>query len=279
MALYAIGDVQGCDEELGRLLKKLRFNADRDRVWFVGDLVNRGPDSLGVMRRVRAMADNTVVTLGNHDLHLIAVAFGASKLRRNDTLEALMNAADFDGLLTWLITCPFMHEDRDQGLALVHAGLPPQWDMETARLCAGEAHVALTRDPEKFVSRMYGDQPRVWDTGLAGADRSRYITNCFTRLRFLHADGSLNFTEKDGPKAVTQTGNEERLIPWFAFESARWRGTHVVFGHWSTLGYFRNEDVTSLDTGCGWGNQLTALRLDRGDAPAVAVDCSHYARE
>ena len=273
MALYAIGDIQGCDEELGQLLKKIRFNADRDQLWFVGDLVNRGPDSLAVLRRVRALADNAVVTLGNHDLHLIAVAFRTAKIRKSDTLNDVLEAADFKSLLAWLIDRPLLHEHPDRALALVHAGLPPQWDMHTARACAREAHAALVHDPEKFLGGMYGDQPLRWAPDLAGAARARFITNCFTRLRYLHADGSLNLTEKDAPDAVGK-----KLIPWFRFESANWRGTHIVFGHWSTLGYFRDADVTGLDTGCGWGNELTALQLDDPEAAPISIECSRYAK-
>jgi len=273
VALYAIGDIQGCDEELGRLIRKLRFNADRDQLWFVGDLVNRGPDSLGVLRRIRALADNAIVTLGNHDLHLIAVAFGAAKLRKSDTLTKVREAADFESLLAWLIERPFMHEDRGRGLALVHAGLAPQWDMRTARLCARQAHEALTHDPEVFLRGMYGDRPVQWNERLSGADRARFITNVFTRLRYLRADGSLDMKEKEAP-----SGAAADLIPWFKFETAQWRGTHIVFGHWSTLGYFRDGNVTSLDTGCGWGNELTAVRLDSADAEPISVGCARYAK-
>jgi len=272
MALYAIGDIQGCDEELGRLIRKLRFNADRDQLWFVGDLVNRGPDSLGVLRRIRALADNAVVTLGNHDLHLIAVAFGAAKTRKSDTLADVQAAADFDSLLAWLIERPFMHEDRGRALALVHAGLAPQWDMATARSCAREAHAALTHDPQAFLRGMYGDRPLRWEAELAGEERARFITNVFTRLRYLRADGSLDMKEKEAPGVAPAD-----LIPWFRFNTARWRGTHVVFGHWSTLGYFRDDNVTGLDTGCGWGNQLTALQLDDPDAAPTTIDCAHHA--
>jgi len=282
MALYAIGDVQGCDEELAQLLRKIRFNADRDQLWFVGDLVNRGPDSLAVLRRVRALGGNAVATLGNHDLHLLAIAFGKAKVRRNDTLDELLAASDFEALLQWLIQCPFMHLGANS-IALLHAGLPPQWDIETARACAREAEAALTHDPERFLAKMYGDQPSSWDPKLSGADRTRFITNCFTRMRYIRADGSLDLREKDAPGVVTPgvvTPGEAagRLMPWFECETALWRGTHIVFGHWSTLGYFRNRDVTSLDTGCGWGNRLTALQMDRPDAGPVAIDCARYAR-
>lgn len=270
MALYAIGDVQGCNLELGALLEKIRFNADRDQVWFVGDLVNRGPDSLGVLRRVRALRDNAVSVLGNHDLHLLARAFGATSARKSDTLDAVLDAPDRDALLQWLVDCPLLHEDRSRELALLHAGLPPQWTMTTARACAKEARDALRRDPARFVSTMYGDQPRIWDDSLAGADKLRFITNCFTRMRYLRADGSLDLKEKDAPAAT----NPDKLQPWFQTDSARWRGPRLVFGHWSTLGFFRNADVTCLDTGCAWGNTLTALRIDAPDAEPVSVTCA-----
>ena len=274
MALYAIGDVQGCNLELGALLQTIRFNADRDQIWFVGDLVNRGPDSLGVLRRVRDLRDNAVTVLGNHDLHLLARAFGAAGARKSDTLEPVFDAPDRDALLQWLVECPLLHEDREHKLALLHAGLPPQWTMAMARDCAQEAQRALRRDPARFVSTMYGDQPRIWDDTLAGADKLRFITNCFTRMRYVRADGSMDLKEKDAPAAT----NPDKLQPWFQSESARWRGTRIIFGHWSTLGFFRDGNVTCLDTGCAWGNTLTALRIDVPDAEPLSVTCAQRAR-
>ncbi len=270
MALYAIGDVQGCDRELGSLLERIKFNADRDLIWFVGDLVNRGPDSLGVLRRVRAMRDNAVSVLGNHDLHLLARIFGSVAARKNDTLDGVLEAKDRDALLQWLIERPLLHEDRARHLALLHAGLPPQWTLAVARDCAREAQAALQRDPARFVATMYGDQPCIWKTALAGAERLRFITNCFTRMRYVQADGSLDLREKGAPANTAA----DRLKPWFECTDARWHGTHVIFGHWSTLGFFRNENVTCLDTGCAWGNTLTALRLDDAQAPPICVSCA-----
>jgi bis(5'-nucleosyl)-tetraphosphatase (symmetrical) len=270
MALYAIGDVQGCDAELGALLSALKFSADRDSVWFVGDLVNRGPDSLKVLRRIRAMGDAATVILGNHDLHLLAVAYGGARLRDDDTLGAVLAAPDRALLLEWLSSRPLLHEDPNLNVCMVHAGLPPQWDLALARACAHELERALRRDPVKLFDRLYGDQPDCWDDALEGAERLRFIANCLTRLRYLDAEGRLALRAKGSPKKA-QT---KALIPWFEAPDARWRGSRIVFGHWSTLGFFNNADVTGLDTGCVWGDRLTALRLDVPDAKPVQVACA-----
>jgi bis(5'-nucleosyl)-tetraphosphatase (symmetrical) len=270
MALYAIGDVQGCDAELGALLTALKFSADRDSVWFVGDLVNRGPDSLKVLRRIRALGDAATVILGNHDLHLLAVAYGGARLRDDDTLSAVLAAPDRAVLIEWLGSRPLLHEDSNLNTCMVHAGLAPQWDLALARECAHELERALRRDPEKLFDRLYGDQPDRWDDALEGEERLRFITNCLTRLRYLDAEGRLVLRAKGSPKKA-QT---KALIPWFEAQGARWRGSRIVFGHWSTLGYFSNADVTGLDTGCVWGDRLTALRLDVPDATPVQVACA-----
>ncbi len=200
MALYAIGDVQGCGDELGALLGALRFSADRDQLWFVGDLVNRGPDSLGVLRRIRSLGDAATITLGNHDLHLLAVAFGSARLRSDDTLQSVLAAPDRDTLLEWLAGRPLFHEDRGLNACMLHAGLAPQWDLALAHRCAREAEKALRRDPEKFFDRLYGDQPDRWDDALDGVERLRFIVNCFTRLRYVDADGRLALRVKGSPK-------------------------------------------------------------------------------
>jgi bis(5'-nucleosyl)-tetraphosphatase (symmetrical) len=270
MALYAIGDVQGCDAELGRLLDALRFSPDRDRLWFVGDLVNRGPASLEVLRRVRSLGEAATVTLGNHDLHLLAVAHGFGRLKRDDTLSQVLSASDRDGLIEWLAHRPLCAEDRALNLCLLHAGLSPQWDMPAARRCAREFEQALRRNPSKLFKQMYGDEPALWDDALEGAERLRYIVNCFTRLRYVDSQGRLELQAKGSPRKA-QRGS---LIPWYEAPHARWRGTRLVFGHWSTLGFFRNADVAALDTGCVWGGSLTALRLDVPDAAPVQVACT-----
>jgi bis(5'-nucleosyl)-tetraphosphatase (symmetrical) len=270
MALYAIGDVQGCDAELGTLLGILKFSADRDSLWFVGDLVNRGPDSLKVLRRIRALGDAATVILGNHDLHLLAVAHGGARLRSDDTLDDILTAPDRGALLEWLLERPLMHEDTSLNVCMVHAGLAPQWDLNLARNCAHELEKALRRNPEKLFEQLYGDQPDRWEESLKGEERLRFIANCLTRLRYVDAEGRLALRAKGSPKKA-QT---KSLVPWFEARPARWRGSRIVFGHWSTLGFFRNADVTGLDTGCVWGDRLTALRLDVPDAKPVQVPCA-----
>lgn len=274
MALYAIGDVQGCDAELGALLNALHFRADRDRLWFVGDLVNRGPDSLAVLRRIRALGAAATVTLGNHDLHLLAVAAGCARIRSDDTLNDILAASDRDALLEWLAGRPLFHEEGALNLVMVHAGLAPQWDLQLARQCAREFEAALRRDPAKLFERLYGDQPDLWDDVHDDEQRLRYIANCFTRLRYVDSDGRLALRVKGSPKK-SQTAS---LTPWFEAREARWRGPRIVFGHWSTLGFFRNADVISLDTGCVWGGTLTALRLDEPEAKPVQVPCAARAK-
>lgn len=269
MALYAIGDVQGCDAQLGELLRALKFSADRDSVWFVGDLVNRGPESLKVLRRVRALGEAATAILGNHDLHLLAVASGAARLRGDDTLADILAAPDRDQLLEWLGSRPLLHEHPSLNICMVHAGLAPQWDLSLARQCAREFERAMKRDPAKLLDRLYGDQPDRWDDGLEGEERLRFIVNCFTRLRYLDAEGRLALRAKGSPKKA----QSKSLIPWFEAPDARWRGSRIVFGHWSTLGFFKNADVTGIDTGCVWGDSLTALRLDIPDAQPVQVAC------
>jgi len=269
MALYAIGDVQGCDAELAALLKAIGFSAERDRLWFVGDLVNRGPASLRVLRRVCALGDAATVALGNHDLHLLAVAHGCAQLRRGDTVTDVLAAPDRDSLLDWLLRRPLLHEDPELNLCLLHAGLPPQWDMPTARACAREFERALRLDPARLFKRMYGDKPDRWEDVQGGAERLRFIVNCFTRLRYVDANGRLALRAKDAPEKA----RSRSLVPWFEAADACWRGPQFVFGHWSTLGFFRNANVIGLDTGCVWGGSLTALRLDAPGSAPVHVDC------
>jgi bis(5'-nucleosyl)-tetraphosphatase (symmetrical) len=269
MATYAIGDVQGCDRELGELLVKLQFSPNRDRLWFVGDLVNRGPDSLKVLRRIRSLGDAATVTLGNHDLHLLAVVLGRARVRSDDTLAEILAAPDRDSLLEWLLARPLLHEDRALGVCMLHAGLAPQWDMKMARQCAREFETALRSDPQRVFERMYGDQPDRWNEALEADARLRFIANCFTRLRYVDPEGRLVLRAKGSPKKSPT----KSIIPWFEAAGALWRGSQIVFGHWSTLGYFSNGDVTSLDTGCVWGGSLTAVKLGDPFAVPVQVGC------
>ncbi len=264
MASYVIGDVQGCDAELAALLDHVGFDPAVDRVRFAGDLVNRGPDSLAVLRRVRALGDRAEAVLGNHDLHLLAAAHGLRKPAKSDTLAQVLESPERDELLEWLRRRPLLHEHPESRNVLVHAGLPPQWDLATARACARELEAVL-RGPRltEFLANMYGDEPRRWREDLAGWARLRYITNAFTRLRYCDPKGRLEFDEKRPP------GRQARdLIPWFAVPDRLSRGVPVVFGHWATLQLEQPLDpahgVIHLDTGCVWGGALTALREDDG---------------
>jgi len=267
MAIYAVGDVQGCCDELETLLGRLHFDAAGDRLWFVGDLVNRGPRSLDVLRLVHDLGDAAVVVLGNHDLHLLAIARGAARLRPADrTLEPVLEAPDRAALLDWLQSRPVLHHDATLGITMVHAGLPPQWDIALARRCAAELETALRGDHSgRLFAAMYGNHPDLWDDALAGEERLRYITNAFTRLRVCDRAGRLLLKHK-GPPGRMPGG----AIPWFQVPNRRSVGARIVCGHWSALGYHDADGILALDTGCVWGGALTARRLD-APAPPVAV--------
>ena len=268
MTRYAIGDVQGCDEELGALLKRLKFSPDRDRLWFVGDLVNRGPGSLAALRRVRALGDNAVVVLGNHDLHLLAVAHGAHRRRKSDTLDEVLEAPDRDQLLQWLLERPLAYAEGPD--LMVHAGLVPQWSVELTLALAREVSAALRREPRKLFDHMYGNEPDRWHERLAGMERLRFAINVLTRLRVCTADGRVDFAMKGEPPAPPSP-----LRPWFEHAHRDSRNARVIFGHWSALGLVRRADVLGLDTGCVWGGALTAFDLDAERAP-LAVPCAGY---
>ncbi len=267
MARWAIGDVQGCYAELEELLARLRFKADRDLLWFTGDLVNRGPQSLATLRRVSALADNAIVVLGNHDLHLLAAAYlPGHKLRRSDTLGEVLAASDRDRLLGWLIERPLAHYDRAKQDLLVHAGLVPQWDAQQAARLAGEVARALRHDPRALLESMYGDQPDQWDDALSGTARLRFIINVLTRIRVCTAGGRIDLKQKGTPDEA-----QPPWLPWFAVRERASAATRIVFGHWSALGYYRAQGLLGLDTGCVWGGALTAVNLDDPEAPPLAV--------
>ncbi len=269
MSRYAIGDVQGCYTELRSLLAELKFSPDRDRIWFVGDLVNRGPQSLEVLRFVRALGANAVTVLGNHDLHLLAVAFGSHRRRKADTLDAIFTASDRDELLGWLIARPLAHCEHDD--LLVHAGLVPQWTVATALALAREVESALGTDPRALFENMYGDEPTRWSDSLAGMERLRFAINVLTRLRVCTADGEVDLKVKGKPPR-----GHSKLRPWFDIETRRSAATRVVFGHWSALGLILRPDILGLDSGCVWGGALTAVDLDDRERPPIAVPCSGY---
>jgi bis(5'-nucleosyl)-tetraphosphatase (symmetrical) len=269
MAVYALGDIQGCYDELRSLLELLHFDPAQDRLWFVGDLVNRGPKSLETLRFVKGLGEAAVSVLGNHDLHLLALAAGNHKHRDASSLDPVLDAPDRDELLHWLRHRPLLHRDPQLGYTMLHAGLPPEWDLDTATTCARELEQALQGDDHlAYFLDMYGNQPSRWGPSLAGQDRLRFITNCFTRLRYLTADGSLALKEK-GPPGSQQQGH----LPWFEHPARRSRGERILCGHWSTLGYLAQDDVWALDTGCLWGGSLTALRIDREEPVPVHMPC------
>ena len=258
MPVWAIGDLQGCLDPLDRLLDKIHFDPARDRLWFCGDIVNRGPRSLATLRRVKALGDRAIVVLGNHDLHLLAAANGnRKKLRRKDTLDDILAARDREELIEWLRHRPVLHHDRETGYTMVHAGLPPDWDLAEAVAAAGELEDCLRNaDFQHFLSAMYGNLPDKWSAGLTGTERLRFITNCFTRLRYCRRDGRLDLGFKGSPENAPAD-----VLPWFRMPGRRSANLNIVFGHWSTLGTVTDPGVFPLDTGCVWGGRLTALRL------------------
>jgi bis(5'-nucleosyl)-tetraphosphatase (symmetrical) len=271
MPRYAIGDVQGCCDELKALLERCRFSADRDQLWFVGDLVNRGPQSLETLRFVRALGASATVVLGNHDLHLLALAFGSKrKPKDGDTLDAVLEAPDRDQLLEWLLGRPLAVFDEPRGDFLVHAGLVPSWTPRFAAKLAREVEAVLRDDARTLFDAMYGNKPDQWSDGLRGMDRLRFVINVFTRMRFCRRDGTVDLKMKGKPGEQPAD-----FLPWFDVPERQSREVRVVCGHWSTLGLKRRRDLLALDTGCVWGGALTAVNLDAGDE-VVQLACSGH---
>jgi bis(5'-nucleosyl)-tetraphosphatase (symmetrical) len=265
MSTYVIGDVQGCYDELCSLLDAVRFDAADDTLWFVGDIVNRGPRSLETLRFVRSLGERAIVVLGNHDLHLLVVAAGYSRQHRGDTLTSVLDAPDRDELLAWLRGRKLMH--AGQGYAMVHAGLVPQWTIAQALDLAREVEAALQgEDYDAFLACMYGNEPARWDDALTGYDRLRLITNALTRLRLCTADGTMEFSHKTG-----LDGMPSNYMPWYDAPGRASRGTPVLCGHWAALGLIVRPDVIAIDTGCVWGRRLTAMRLE--DRRLFQCDC------
>jgi bis(5'-nucleosyl)-tetraphosphatase (symmetrical) len=264
MATYAIGDVQGCYDELQALLGRIGFDPAHDRLWFVGDLVNRGPKSLEVLRLVRELGDSAIVVLGNHDLHLVTQHEGFERRREDDTFVDVLGSPDAKELVDWLRCRPMMHAEGNW--AMVHAGLLPQWSIPSSLSLAKEVE-AMLRAPNyrDFLANMYGSKPERWDESLAGWDRLRVIVNAMTRMRFCTPDGTMEFraTGKNAPMGY---------VPWYEARSGL--EPALVFGHWSALGLKLTERFAALDTGCVWGGPLTALRLE--DRCLVQVPCHGY---
>ena len=271
MAIYAIGDVQGCFDELQALLKLIRFDPDHDRLWFAGDLVNRGPKSLETLRFVRELGEAAVTVLGNHDLHLLAIAHGLPIKHDDHTMDDILGAPDCAELIDWLCHQPLLHHDDTLGFTMVHAGLAPQWDLYMARQCAHEVETILhgSQRPE-LLDHMYGKQPDQWSEHLAGWDRIRFIVNCFTRIRYCSAAGQLNFSSKGTPGS-----QPDGYHPWFELDNRASKDMKIIFGHWSTLGPRNDPGVYPTDTACLWGGALSALRIDT-DPEYFRLPCSRY---
>ena len=264
---YLIGDLQGCCDAFERLLRRLDFSPSRDRLWLLGDLVNRGPESLATLRRLSGLGGAATCLLGNHDLHLLAVARGVRPAHRHDTLAPILQAPDRQALLDWL-----RHQRLavfEAGWLMVHAGVVPQWSRDDALAAAAEVEAVL-RSPAlpDFLQAMYGNEPARWSPDLTGTDRLRFTVNVLTRLRFCTADGTMDFKTKDGAGAAPAG-----FMPWFDVPGRRTADTPIAFGHWSTLGLLNQPTLLGLDTGCIWGGQLTAARVDGAEREIIQVDC------
>ena len=266
MTIYAVGDIQGCVRSFEGLLKAIGFDPAADRLWLAGDLVNRGPDSLGVLRQAMSLQDCAVAVLGNHDLHLLAIAAGVRPPWPDDTFDAILAAPDRDALIDWLRRRPLLHHDAATRTVLVHAGLPPGWSLAQARKRAAEVSEALAGPAWRNVLQsLYGNEPSLWSPTLDARDRRRYTINSLTRMRYLDEAGRLDFAHHGPPGS-----QPPELRPWY--ESWDPGEAHIVFGHWASLGLFSGPGFTCIDTGCVWGRSLTALPVDPPGEP-VSVPC------
>lgn len=258
MTRYAVGDLQGCLKPLQCLLREVGFNPRHDQLWLVGDLINRGPQSLETLRFVRSLGECTNIALGNHDLHFLAVYFGARRPGKSDTLTDILSAPDCPQLVDWLLQQRLLYSDPSGDFHMTHAGIPPIWDLAQATRLAGEVeNVLRSGAPETFFTSMYGNQPAAWRDDLDGVDRLRVITNYFTRMRFCNAAGELDLTSK------LTTCERQGFAPWFSFSERKTAGDQILFGHWAALeGRTGTSNVYALDTGCVWGRALTLMNLD-----------------
>jgi len=266
MSTYAIGDLQGCYHALQDMLEHISFNPEADKLWLVGDLINRGSGSLEVLRWVYQHRSNVVVVLGNHDLHALVVAEGFVAAHRSDTLQALLAAPDCDELLTWLRYQSMVHYEH--GYLMVHAGLLPQWSVKQALKLGAEVETALRSDDYRnFLVKMYGNQPAKWSAKLEGMDRLRVITNAMTRLRICSSKGEMEFKFKGELEDIP-----DDYMPWFEVPNRKTKDDTIIFGHWSALGLQQRPNLFALDTGCLWGGKLTALRLEGRQVFQVACN-------
>ncbi|MEO8079420.1 MAG: symmetrical bis(5'-nucleosyl)-tetraphosphatase [Caldimonas sp.] len=265
---YLVGDLQGCADALERLLSEIGFSASRDRLYVLGDLVNRGPQSLATLCRLRGLGDAAVCLLGNHDWHLLAVAAGVRPKHRNDTLDDILDAPDRDAWLEWL-----RHRRmavHAHGWLMMHAGVVPQWDLARTLQLAGELERHLREAPlREFLEAMFGNEPARWSETLTGPERLRFALNTLTRIRFVAADGTLDFATKDGADAAPPG-----FTPWFDAPGRLTAGVPIAFGHWSTLGLVDRADLLGLDTGCVWGGTLSAARIDGERRDVIQIRCA-----
>jgi bis(5'-nucleosyl)-tetraphosphatase (symmetrical) len=258
MAVYAIGDIQGCFDELLKLLELINFNDKHDQLWFVGDLVNRGEKSLETLRFVKSLGENAITVLGNHDIHLLASVCFPERIKKKDTMQAIYHAEDRDELLTWLRQQPLFHYDDTLKMGLLHAGLPPQWDLAKTKKMAILAQNMLKSDSyQELLGQLYSNQPDIWSKNLKDIDLYRFIINCFTRMRYCDKHGRLDFDYKG-----ELNSQPKYLQPWFSLPKRKTAQITLIFGHWSTLGYFEGYNCYAIDAGCVWGRELVALRLD-----------------
>ncbi len=274
MTAYAVGDLQGCLDQLKCVLEQVRFNPARDQLWLVGDLVNRGPKSLETLRFLYSIRESVICVLGNHDLHLLAVANNIERLRKADTLREILEAPDCTELLDWLRRQKLLHYDEKRDVALVHAGIPPQWTLKKALKRAAEVEDALQDDARLplFLDGMYGNEPAKWDKDLHGVTRLRVITNYLTRMRFCRADGTLDLKSKEGLDTAPPG-----FAPWFSYPERKTRGQKIVFGHWAALeGKCNEPGLFALDTGCVWGGAMTLLNIDSGARISCSCEENHH---
>ena len=269
MAIYAVGDLQGCLVPFEELLDTLNFKENKDQIWLTGDLVNRGPESLETLRLVKKLGDSAITVLGNHDLHLLALDAGVRKSRQDDTLLPILEAADREELINWLRHRPLLHYDRSLKTLMTHAGVYPRWSFKQLVERVGEVEEILRgKHHQIFLKKMYGNAPSHWREDLKKWQRARFITNALTRMRFCHKDGALDMDEKGSPDK-----RQEEIIPWFEFPKRKCQKWRIVFGHWSAVGFQNMGNVISLDSGCVWGGKLTAVRLDSNKLEVFSVKC------
>jgi bis(5'-nucleosyl)-tetraphosphatase (symmetrical) len=268
MSTYVIGDVQGCYQPLQDLLTHIGFSPNTDTLWFCGDIINRGPDSLACLRFIKNLSEKAITVLGNHDLALLVIANGFLRPKTQDTLEAILKAKDKLDLINWLTNRPLLHHSPEHKVTLVHAGIYPLWTLSEAKDYAHEAEVALQNKStqKELFKNLFGNHPNCWSSGLPYLDRLRFIINSFTRMRVLTLDGKMNFTFK-GPVSKTPKG----YFPWYKLSPLATQETKIIFGHWAALnGLCDSTSAMAIDTGCVWGNQLTAVCLETNQKFSVA---------